>query len=69
MQAKRQKRIKHIFDQYQRLINFSEPITCLLDGNFIKKAIDIGFDFDSVEKSIKRSVIFKVTECVMKELE
>lgn len=69
MQAKRQKRIKHIFDEYNKLINFTEPITCILDGNFIKRAIDVGFDFDSIEKSLKRKVVFKVTECIIKELE
>lgn len=53
MQAKRQKRIKHIFDEYNKLVNFTEPIICILDGNFIKRAIDVGFDFDTVEKSLR----------------
>lgn len=53
MQAKRQKRIKHIFDEYNRLVNFTEPIICILDGNFVKRAIDVGFDFDSVEKILR----------------
>ncbi len=44
MKAKRHKKIRNQFNQYQRYFDFEENSTLLLDGNFLKVSLDLDYD-------------------------
>jgi len=69
MRLKAGKQIKRICNFYKINFDFHFPFMILLDGNFLKLAIDRKFRLkEKLEKLLKGEVWLYITSCVIKEL-
>lgn len=69
MKLKRNKNIKRDIDFYRINYNFESPLKVVIDGTFLKKDLDINYNFKpKFQKLIKSKCIFYTTDCILNEL-
>ncbi len=70
MKSQRHKKIRNYYKFYAINFDFIEPQKVLIDGNFLKHAIDIRYDVLTKLKAIVDvKVYMNITPCIIKELE